>query len=136
MMKRNWRLILYFLFIVVVGCVIGYSCQSGPSLAEIRSAREMMRRDMVIVRKEHAQIVEFDDDRKTKIGGAMLSISISADSWSPDLLDKYEKLLNSMGWVKSNIIDGNIFLCKDNASALITEYRSGQKSISIHEIPI
>ena len=91
---------------------------------------------MVIVRKEHAQIVEFDDDRKAKIGGAMLSISISADSWSPDLLDKYEKLLNSMGWVKSNIIDGNIFLCKDNASALITEYRSGQKSISIHEIPI
>lgn len=127
MTKKNWRLILYIFLVVVVGGVIGYSCQSGPSLAEIRGAREMMRRDMgIIIRNEHVKIVDFNDDRKTKVGSAMLSISVAADSWSPDLFDKYEKILNSMGWVKSNIADGNVFLCKDNASAWITEYRSGK----------
>lgn len=79
---------------------------------------------MEVIRQGTAKIVDFDDDRKTKIGSAMLVITISPESWSSDQAFKYKATLKALGWIESNVAGGGIFLCKHKASALIMDYRA------------
>ncbi len=87
----------------------------------------MMRGDMGVIRQA-GEGIEFDDDRKTKIGSAMLVVTVSPGSWSQDRISQYQVTLASLGWVESRIADGDIFLCKRGASALITDYRAKNQS--------
>ncbi|WP_454725881.1 MULTISPECIES: hypothetical protein [Cupriavidus] len=126
-MNNNRGMLFSLLFIAVIWISIAYSCQSAPSLGEIRSAREMMREDMKVIRQMDAIIIDFDDDKKAKIGSAMFAAAIASESWSPDQASKYEAALTSLGWVKSNISGGNIFFCKQGASALIMDFRKNNE---------
>lgn len=72
-------ILLSTVFIIVLIC-IGYSFKSNPSLAETRSARQMMRHDMDIIRSENVNILDFDDDKKTKISSATLRLTVSSDA--------------------------------------------------------
>ncbi|WP_342051635.1 MULTISPECIES: hypothetical protein [unclassified Cupriavidus] len=111
-------ILLSTVFIIVLIC-IGYSFKSNPSLAETRSARQMMRHDMDIIRSENVKILDFDDDKKTKISSATLRLTVSSDAWSAVLMKKYKETLNSLGWITSKDYGEKIFLCKGGASALI-----------------
>lgn len=88
---------------------------------EIRSAREIMRADMAVVRQECPGVMVFDADRKAKVGSAILSIEIASNSWGDEHIYKYEFLLSELGWVHSSKIDGKIFMCKEGGSTLLMD---------------
>lgn len=118
-MKKSTEILLSIVFIIIVLIGIVDSFKSNPSLAETRSARQMMRHDMEIIRSENVKILDFDDDKKTKISSATLRLTVSSDAWSAALMKKYKEKLNSLGWMTSNNSGEKIFLCKSGASALI-----------------
>ena len=126
-MIDNRRMLLTLVFIVIVATAIFYSFRSNPSLVEIRSAREIMRADMAVVRQECPGVVVFDDDRKAKVGSAILSIEIASDSWGEGHISKYESMLSKLGWIHSSKIDGGVFMCKKGASALLVNSMRGNE---------
>ncbi|NYI01543.1 hypothetical protein [Cupriavidus plantarum] len=118
-MKKSTEISLSAVFIITVLICIRYSFMSNPSLAQTRVARQMMRQDMAIIRSENVKTIDFDDDRKAKISGATLRLTVSSEAWSTALMKKYKEKLNSLGWMTSNNSGEKIFLCKSGASALI-----------------
>ena len=127
MKNSNRSMIFSLVFIAIIWLLIAYSCQSQPSLGDIRGAREMMRKDMEVIRQV-GEVAEFDDDRKTKIGSAMLAVTISPKSWSQDRISQYRAVLASLDWIESRVVDQDIFFCKRGASALIINYRGTDKN--------
>lgn len=119
MNNKNFALLIPFLTAIAIGLV--HSCLSGPSIGQIRKAREMLRVDMSILRKQVSNVASFDDDRKTKVGSAILSLEITPASWTQSGTPSYVTLLDGLGWKRAAIATGIIFMCKQGASASIIE---------------
>ena len=119
MMRNNINVYFSLFFFVAIVIFIVHSCQSDPSLGDIRKAREMMISDMTLVIQEIPGVTYFDDDQKTKIGSSILSIEIAPDSWSCEYFSKNESLLIKLGWHPSAKSPEGTFLCKNGASSLI-----------------
>ena len=140
-MQNNKTFIFLSIFVCTIFFGLVYSCVSGPTLGEVRSARKMMRADMSVVIRETREISEFDDDRKTKTLGAILSLVIAQDHWGPLRSRDYESLLEQLGWARSPTRTEGLYLCKHGASAVIIApdgdtVRSGYITMTYPATPI
>ncbi|WP_150667792.1 hypothetical protein [Pandoraea anhela] len=82
---------------------------------------------MKIIRENSYGIIDFNDDQKTKIGSASISIEISPDYWNFTSFDKYKSLLGSLGWRYSRSQEGEDFFCKDGASTSILQIEKNNR---------
>ncbi|MCT7326258.1 hypothetical protein [Ralstonia mojiangensis] len=130
-MAKDKGLIISIVFVIVVGASLISSFRSGPSLGEIRDAREFMISDMkTLVSIKDVQ--EFDDDKKTKIGRASVRISIAPNVWSSQLSESYVRALNAKGWIEVSKANGVMNFCKKGASAFIAEPQRIEKESLSH----
>ena len=70
-----------------------------------------------------------------KVGGALLSKNINANSWNPDVARSYQQELMRRGWVKKSDDGNTITFCKDNMLARVNLFSEKDNSLGLpHEI--
>lgn len=114
-----------FSAVSILVCVVFFSIiywfSSGASLSDSRAARRMMRADMEVIMREPVKILHYGDDKKTKTVGARIYISIDAIAWSPIQKRRYEQVLESIGWYRSEASSDGDFFCKRGVSATVSK---------------
>lgn len=114
LMRYSTSMGLWILIFLVISLIFEVK---NPSKAEANTSLLMMNHDMGAA----LDIGGMVDSRyaDAQYGEALLYVTLRANSWSPELVNKYRLSLLSHGWSQRALAEDNLSLCKNGALATI-----------------